>query len=265
MKRLALVAALLFSVPAHAQDEGPRFCPNRPDLGQSACTTDPGRVLFEISAVDWTLAKDDATREDRLLAGDFQARFGLTATSELQIAWSPYGHVRTRDRATGATERSGRVGDVVIGFRQNLRNPDGNGLSYSIQPQVSLPVGRAPVGAGTWGAGLVVPLNYDLSGAAMIGLTSEIEAAPDEDGRGRHFAISETLGLGYELSDRLTAIAEIQIEQDNDPAGHETRALAAGSLAWQPRHGLQFDVLVGAGLTRDFDDVRILTGGAILF
>ncbi|WP_374943296.1 transporter [Sphingomonas sp.] len=268
---LAIAAAVLVPVGAHAQDaaqaqdRGPRFCPTRPSLGESACVTEPGHVQVEVSAVDWTLAKDADAREDTVLAGDFLVRVGVSPTSELQVGWTPYGHVRTRDRATGAIEGDERVGDVVIGYRQNLRSPDGSGLSFGIEPRVTLPVGRSPVGAGTWGAALVVPVTYDLTDTLNIALTNEVDAAPDQDGRGRHFALNEVLGLGYDLTEKLTAVAELQVERERDPADHQTRALAAGSLAWQPRHGLQLDVLVGAGLNRDADDVRMLAGGAVGF
>ena len=41
--------------------------------------------------------------------------------------------------------------------------------------------------------------------------------------------------------------------------------LAAGSLAWQPTGRTQLDVLIAAGLNHDAPDVRVLTGGAVLF
>lgn len=267
MKTILALALLGAAAPALAQadDDGPRFCPNRPSLGESGCTTEPGHVQFEISAVDWT--KDDTrdSREDTVLVGDFQARLGLTPTAELQVAWTPYGHDRVRDKATGLIDRAGRVGDVQVGLRQNLRNPDGKGLSFAIEPSVTLPVGRQPIGAGTWGAGLVVPVTYDLSDALNLQLTNDVEAAPDEDDDGRHFLVNEVLGLALDVSQRVTLNAEIQVTQDNDPSGHETRAVAAGSVAWQPLKRLQLDALVGVGLNRDTPDLEVLTGGAIVF
>ena len=61
-------AALLAAASAIAQDE-PRFCPNRPDLGSSACTVEPGRVLAEVSAADWELDDGPDTRIDTLRKG----------------------------------------------------------------------------------------------------------------------------------------------------------------------------------------------------
>ena len=266
MTRFLPLALLLLAAPALAQsDDGPRFCPNRPSLGESGCTTEPGHVQLEVSALDWTKDETREQREDTVLVGDFQARFGLTSTAELQVAWTAYGHDRTRDKLAGGIDRTAGVGDVQIGLRQNLRHPDGKGLSLAVEPSVTLPVGRQPIGAGTWGAGLVIPVTYDLSDKLNLALTNDVEAAPDEDGDGRHFLAQETVGLGYDLTERLTAVAELQVTQDNDPGGHRTQALAAGSLAWQPTKRVQLDVLVGAGLNRDTPDVRVLTGGAVVF
>ena len=263
-ERLAPLALALLAASAWAQ-ESPRFCPTRPSLGESGCTTEPGHVHLEGSLVDWTKDEDASWRDDTVLVGDFQARFGLTRSAELQVAWTPNGHDRTRDKASGAIDRAQGAGDVRIGLRRNLKNPDGMGLSFAIEPSVTLPVGKRPIGARDWGAGVVVPVTFDLSDKLNLALTNDVEAAPDEDGKGRHFLLNEVVGLGYDLSDKVTAVAEVQVVRDNDPLGHETQAFAAASLAWQPTKRTQLDVLVGAGLNRAAPDLRILTGGAVLF
>ena len=147
MKRALAAALALAPATAWAQDE-PRFCPNSPSLESSACTTEAGRVHVEATLGDWQLERDASQRIDTVLAGDVLVRAGVGPSTEVQFEWTPYGHVRTRDRATGLVEKQARVGDVTLGVRQNLRNPDGKGLSFGIQPSVTLPVGRSPVGAG---------------------------------------------------------------------------------------------------------------------
>lgn len=265
IRRLALLAGLALATPAFAQDEGPRFCPNRPSLGESACVTEPGHVQLEVTALDWQLDRTPDAREDTIIAGDFQVRLGVTPTGELEVDWTPYGHVRTRDRLSGAIDRVGRVGDVQVGWRQNLRNPDGKGLSFGIEPSVTLPVGRTPVGDGTWSAGLVVPVSYDLAEKLNLGLTSEVDAQANESGHGRHFSALETVTLGYDISDAFSVSAEFQVVQDNDPGEHRTQAVAAGSFGWQPRHGMQLNALAGVGLNHDTPDVRLLTGASFVF
>lgn len=264
MKRLAATLVLLAATPAVAQEE-PRFCPNRPSLGSSACTTDPGRVQMEASAFDWERDDTADERSDTIVAGDFLARFGVAPSTEVQVGWTAYGHARVRDKATGRISTESGTGDVLLAVRQNLRNADGDGFSFGIQPQVILPVGGEAIGAGDWGAGVLVPVSYDLSDALNLQFTGEADAAVDEDRDGRHLAYSGIVGLGYQLSKAVTLVGEVQVERDNDPADHQTRALAAGSIAWQPRSGLQLDLLAVAGLNHDAPDLRIVTGGAILF
>jgi hypothetical protein len=278
MKRYAVaLLALAVASPGLAQEGGqqgsqqaaqggdPRFCPTRPSLGASACTTEPGKVQLEVSALDWQRDDTGDSREDRILAGDLLARFGVGATTEVQVGWTAFGHVRTRDKATGAVDAADGVGDVTLAVRQNLRHPDGKGLSFGIEPQVTLPVGHSQVGAGDWGAGVVLPVSYDLGDKINLQFTGEGDAAVDEDGDGRHLAYSGIWGLAYAVSDKVTATAELSVQRDDDPAGHETHSLAALSFAFQPRKTLQFDMLAVAGLNHTSPDVRLVTGGAILF
>ena len=101
------------SGPAHAQDEGPRFCPTARTSARPPARSSPA-ACWSRSARRLDAREDDADHaRTRSLIGDMLARFGVTDTSELQIGWTPYGHVRTRDQATGAIERSDRVGDVA--------------------------------------------------------------------------------------------------------------------------------------------------------
>ncbi|WP_380787459.1 transporter [Sphingomonas sp. R86521] len=264
--RLGLLGlAMIAATPALAQADEPRFCPNRPSLGSSACITEPGKVQLEVSGVDWQRDDSSDSREDTVLSGDVLARIGLGASTEAQIGWTGFGHVRTRDKTTGAIDTVNGVGDVTLALRQNFANPDGKGLSYGVEPFVTLPVGREPIGAGDWGAGVIVPVTYDLSDKVNLAFTGEADAQPDEDGNGRHFAYSGIVGLGYELSKQWTVVGELSVARDDDPMDKHTEAVAAGSLAWQPRNGLQLDMLGTVGLNHDAPDFRLVTGGAILF
>ncbi len=262
MKRGALLLALL-AAPAAAQE--PRFCPNRPDLGSSACTTLPGQVQLEVSAVDWELDDADDARTDTVLVGDVIARFGIGPRTEVQASWTPYGRVRTRDKATGAVDIASGVGDVRLALRQNLQGPDGKGFSFGLEPFVTLPVGNAEIGAGDWGAGMVLPVSFDLGEAANLAFTGTAEALPDEDGDGRHLSLAGIVGLGFELGRQVTVVGEVSMQRDDDPHGRRTLTVAAGSVAWQPAETWQLDLLVAAGLNRDTPDLQVALGGAVVF
>ena len=265
MKALAgVLVALMATAPAFAQDE-PRFCPNRPSLGSSGCTTEPGHVQIEASAFDWQRSDDDADREDQIVAGDVLVRVGLGASTEAQVGWTAYGQVRTRDKLTGGVSTDRGTGDVLIALRQNLQNPDGKGFSFAVQPYVTLPVGRSPIGAGDWGAGVLLPVTYDLSDKLNAQFTGELDAAVDQDGDGRHDAYSGIAGLSYAVTDDVTLVGEFSLSRDDDPVDAHTEALAAASIAWQPGKRYQLDLLAVAGLNHDAPDFRLVTGGAIVF
>ena len=258
MKRCVIGALLLSASPALAEER--EYCPTRPGLGTTPCTIAPKRVSVETALTDWTLDDQSDQRTDTILIGDTFVRVGLTDTIEAQIGWTPYGHVRTRDKTTGMVDRAGRVGDVTVGAKANLLHPDGSGLSIAVQPFVTLPVGRTPVGGGDWGTGVVVPVTYDLSDTLNLATTSEVDAAVNGDGRGRHLAYSEVLGLGIKLSKSLTGTVEAQVLRDEDPAGHTTQGFASASLAWMARDDLQLDLGAVAGLNRDAPDVELYLG-----
>ena len=266
-RRLALAAgaALFAATAASAQDsDGPRFCPTRPSLGSSPCTVPSGRVLVEASALDWQRDDRSDSREDRVLAADLLARIGVGATTEVQVGWTAFGHDRERDVTSGTVERTDGVGDVTLALRQHLLGGQTDGFSLGVQPYVTLPAGRYPIGAGTWAAGAVVPVQYDL-GNASLQFTGEVDAAANGSGSGRHLAYSGIWGASYKLTGAVTVTGEVSLQRDRDPDGHETHALAALSAAWQPTGRTQLDLLAVAGLNRTSPDVRLVVGGAVLF
>lgn len=256
-------AALLAASPAFADD--PRFCPTRPSIGGSSCTTEPGRVHVEMSTLDWQRDDQPDQREDRIVTADILTRAGVGKDTEVQLEWVGYGRDRTRDRASGAVDTVTGTGDVTFAVRQHLAGAKGKAFSAGVQAYVTAPTGRTPIGAGTWSTGVIIPVQYDLTEKLAVAVTGEVDAAANESGMGRHLAYSEITGLRYKVSDRVTATAELELARDNDPDGRATQALAALSAAWRPTKVVQFDILAMAGLNQAAPTVRLVTGGAILF
>jgi hypothetical protein len=259
-----MTTAVRFGATAAAAEDR-RFCPERPGLLTPACTIAPGKVAVETGLGDWTLEQDADSRTDTILLGDTTVRIGVSDAVEAQVGWTPFGHVRERDKTSGDIDSRDRVGDVTLGFKANLQHPNGKGLSIALNPFVTLPVGRMPVGGGTWGAGLLAPVTYDLSKKVNLQFTSEIDAAVDEDGHGRHFAASETAGFSVALSKVVKATIETQVLRDDDPDGATTQALGALSFAWMVSKKMQLDIGGAAGLNRDAPDGELYFGIARLF
>lgn len=261
--RTFLYLAVLIAAPAAAQDRD--LCADRPGLGTPPCTVAPGKVMVEVGLVDWTLDRQPDTRTDTLLAGDTLVRFGVADHAELRIGWTAFGHVRERDRLTGAIDTMAGVGDVTVAANRNLVNPDGSGTSISLLPYATLPTGGSAIGAGDWGAGMLIPVSVELGGGVKLGLTPEIDAAVDDDRHGRHLAYGSVVGLGVDLSDAVSAAGEAQVIRDRDPGDHSTQALAGLSLGWQPGRDTQLDVGTNIGLNRASPDVELYVGVARRF
>jgi hypothetical protein len=262
MRLSCATAIALTATAARAESELRDFCATRPGLGTPACTVDPGHVMVEVGLVDWTLNLQPDARTDTVIAADLLVRYGLDATTEVQLGWTSYGHVRVRDNATGAISNMGRTGDILLSFRKSLSGPNGK---VAIQPFVTLPVGRSPIGAGDWGAGVLIPFGFDLGKGIQIAFTPEIDAAVDQDGSGRHLAFGSVVGLSEALTKTLNLTEEISATRDDDPSGHSTTTLASLSLAYQPGKNTQFDVGTVAGLNRNSPDVEVYFGVARRF
>lgn len=259
---LGLLVALALAAPAHAEPARD-FCPDRPGLGTPACTIDDGQIAVELGLADWTQDGGATNSSDTITAGDLLLRYGISQNLEVQWGWSLYGHVRSRAGNVRMADSS--TGDMRIALRQNLQNPDGSGLAIAIMPYVSLPTGGSAIGAGDWGAGIIVPVSRELLGGYAVGLTGEVAASPDADGAGRHLSYAMVAGLDVPLAEQLGATFELSAARDHDPAGASTQWLGGISLGWSPRPSLQLDVGVNLGLNRQAPDSAVYAGIAYRF
>ena len=266
--RLLLAAAALAAIPAAASAQEQDYCAERPGLNTPPCIMAPGRASVEFSLADWTLEQSGHERSDTVTIGQTAIRVGLSDRAEAQLGFTPFGHARTRNSAPGGTGVSAvdGIGDVRLGLKALLTDPGSSGpFAMAVLPYATVPVGHSSIGAGDWGAGVLLPISYSLGDRVGLALTPEVDAAVDDDGDGRHLAYGSAAGLSYALTDTLTATGEIQALRDDDPGGHSTQAKAALSFAYLANANTQFDVFGAAGLNRDTPDAEIYAGVARRF
>lgn len=264
MRTLAvtLVIALisLATTPALADDRD--FCADRPGIGTPPCTLAPGSLMLEATGAEWDHSSDAQSVEDKLTLGDFALRVGVTQSAEVQFGLTSYIHDRDRDRATGLVSHQSGVGDAFVAVRQGLAGPNG---PVAIQAFVIVPTGDAAVGAGDWGGGVLLPVQLKLPSGFQLGLTPEIDAAVDADGKGRHLAYGGVAGLSHDVGKNVSAGAEIAAFEDEDPGGHSLDARVTGELAWQVNPRLQLDVEGDLGLSSGAPDHAVMVGFAEKF
>ena len=254
--------ALLCATAAHAQ-AAREFCPDRPGLGTPACTIDRGRFAVELGLLDRTLDREAGDRVESFAAGDLLVRYGLADDLEVQVGWTAYGRVESR--TGGIEETSEGTGDLLVAVRRNLAGNDGGDFAIAVMPYATLPTGSNPLGAGDWGAGLLVPMSYSLPHGLSAALTLEADAAVDGDGDGRHLAYSAIAGIDVPLGESLGATFELAASRDDDPAGTASPLVAGLSAGWTPNDDLQLDVGANIGLNRTADDLELYVGIARRF
>ena len=259
---IAATGLALAAVPAAAQDSGRDFCADRPGFGTPTCTLAPGEAMIELGLAGWERASDAATREDSIATGDVLLRVGVAEAMEVQIGFGGYGRTRSRDRMTGLVTRDSGVGDILLAARHGLAGPNG---PVAVQAYVTLPVGTSPVGAGDWGAGVLLPIEFDLGAGLGLALTPEVSAAVDGDGNGRHIAYGGTIGLSGEIAPGIGVSGEVLLIRDNDPLGHATDARGAVAAAWQVAADWQIDAEVDIGLSAAAPDHALIVGIAHRF
>jgi Putative MetA-pathway of phenol degradation len=255
MRVLWLLLSALIATSARAELRD--LCVDRPGLGTPACTIDPGHVIVEVGLVAWTLDRQPDMRTDTIVTGDFLVRMGLDDTTEAQFGWLASGQSRTRDIASGSISRVSGGGDIVLALRKNVSGPNG---PVAVQGFVTLPTGGATIGAGDWGAGILVPLSIDLGSDFSVDLTPEVDAAVDQDRSGRHLAFGSTIGFSAPLTKALTMTAELSVMRDDDPAQRSTMTLASTSVGYQTDDDTQIDFGAVAGLNSDSPDLELYLG-----
>ncbi len=265
----ALLAAMLtcaIAVPARA--DGLRdFCADRPGKGTPPCILDKGHIQAEMSLIDLTHGRSADATNDAALIGDLLIRAGVSKTTELRIGWTPFGVVYNHDLLTGLRTRNSSIGDITLGFRTSLKNPDGSGISIAVQPSVSLPTGGSAIGNGTWSASVALPISVPLTQSVQLALTPEIDAAPNSDGLGRHPRYGGVIGVGVPLGERVSAGVEVAAFRDQDPTGRSTKATFDMTLAWMPKavKDFQIDAGVYAGINSETPRLQFALGIAKRF
>ncbi|WP_420605708.1 transporter [Novosphingopyxis sp.] len=269
MLRQTGIAAALFggtimtAGPAMAQDDGPRNCPDRPGLGSSTCSTEPGRLSVEIGIGGWTIDKTDDARSDSVSVGDSFLRYGVDDKTEVQLGFTAYTH--NYERTGDVISEDGGFSDIRLGVRRNLLGNDGGDVALAVEPYVTLPVGDNSVSADDWSAGVVVPASFSLGSGFGLGATSIAAASVDADGDGRHFSATEYLGIAHAVGQNLSATAELGLTYDDDPSGDSWAPVASISVGWTPRGLLQLDAGTVVGLDDDSPDVQVYIGISKLF
>jgi hypothetical protein len=254
---LGLLAAMAVAQGAVAEERP--LCADRPGKATPPCITDVGHLQVEAGLVDWSRQNQDGERIDTLALGGVELRTGLTRRSEIELGWTAWS--RADDRIAGATTRTRGVGDLFLGLRTALSDPDKDGPQVALEPYVTAPTATHGQGAGGWEGGLIAPVSLPLTQGFALGMSPQLAVKRDPAGGGTHLdwsaAASVSRGFGP-----VSLAVELWGDVDDQSGGAVTQVSADAAAAWTPASvpDLQLDLGVNLGLNRNTPDEEIYAG-----
>lgn len=158
------------------------------------------------------------------------------------------------------------MGDLSVGFRHSLANPDGSGVSVALAGFLTAPTGARALRADGFEGGVVLPISLPLDDDWSLSLSPGIDVVADSDGEGRHAAYAMVAGLGRSWGQWALG-GELWVSRDDDPLEAVTQSTFDLTAVWTPPSmpDAQIDFGLNFGLNDDSPDVEFGVGVARRF
>ena len=237
------------------------ICTDRPTKANVACTVPAGAIQVEADVVNWTRLDTPGAQVDTILYTNPTLKYGLGATTDVEVNLAPYETVRTRSQ--GASDTIGGVGDLYIRLKQRLTKPSGT-LQVALIPYVKAPTARIGIGNGKVEGGVIAPIVYGLPAGVTLDLGPEVDILADSDGHGRHVQLVGLVNLSKSVG-KTTFYGELWTGQNHDPAATVRQYSADVAVTYLLTPTLQLDVGANFGLNRATPDAQSYLGIAARF
>jgi hypothetical protein len=244
MTRLVPILPLLVPLASCAALERGRDLPvhpQRPTFSNDALTAASGTVELE-TGVSWD-------PKDRL-GTPVSARLGLDSRSELVLGIEPVVLV-------GGGAGKG-IGDLVVGYRQRLREAEGNTPALAWQAQLKAPTADEDEGLGTGETDLFGAFaatwpdaEYSMNAFLQVGVLGD-------PGGGSVWQTAGSFGVGTELEADTTGFAEVVVSLTPELDDEQLYGLLGVQVAQSAGRILDLGVLIG--LSEDAPDFQLFLG-----
>jgi hypothetical protein len=256
LQRVVLVACLSLAsaVGSSAQTiSPPPLTSNRPGIGDSEALVGRGVLQVELG-VETAQSRLETERDLATSWAQATLRIGIVDPIELFVNWG--GVSVNRDSAAGATVIETGSNDVALGAKFAILDESRHGLTLTVAPSSSFPIGGDDFSSGSYDGSLrflwarSLPADWDLSGNVVLLRTS--------DASGRYWDNLVTAGAAKSLSPSLSAFGELAVGLA------EPRAWTVdGGIAWVSRQNVQWDASAGV-LVRGPGQSWFVSGGLTL-
>jgi hypothetical protein len=238
---------------------GAPICADRPTKANAVCTVPAGMLQVESGLAGWSVTQVAGTRTTLVTVAPTTLKLGLTDSSDLELAMTPYARVRVQHGGS----ISG-FGDVLVRYKQKL-TADSAPVQAAVIPFVKLPTASNGLGNGRVEGGLAVPISFAIAGSATMTLGPEADLLADDDGQGRHVAVVNLVNVSGPIAPRLTLAVELWSNLNFDPAHTIRQASADAALSYAASNDVQLDAGMNFGLNRATADVELYAGASMRF
>ncbi len=243
---------LVLATTAGAQPAAAALTSNRPGIADSEALVPAGAIQVEAGV----LARGEPPGDDRRWSqtwGQLTFRLGVTPRIEIFSGWD--GLSLDRVRAAGKSRIVSGVGDLRLGAKIAVLNEDRHGLTLTISPTLSFPLGSPSLSTGSYDGSFrlllarSLPRDWSVSGNVLFLRTS--------DEAGRYWDNAAMLGVTRAFTPSVSAFVEMAGVLLADQPDAWT---IDGGLAWVARPNLQWDISAGHAFHDRGDDWFVSAG-----
>ncbi len=248
---IALSGAL--SATAHAQSSVPEpqvapdvppLITDRPDFTESAQTVPRGMTQIEAG-----VTFERSGREKTTTIGETLVRIGAGNNAEIRVGIPSY------ITARGDGARADGFDNAFLGAKFALVKREN--FPISVLVGTSLPTGNRDVTSREYNAEAVLATETALSD--KIGLAINAGYGRPNEGIGRFSQFFGSASLGFDVSDRVGAYAEV-FAFNQDDRGGSSKQFINGGFTYASNPNLQFDIRAGLGIANDVNGPDYFTG-----
>jgi hypothetical protein len=249
---ICAVGLLVPATTAAAQPAAPPLTSNRPGIGDSEALVPAGAIQVEAGVQGQGEPPGDGRRWAQTW-GQLAFRFGVTPRIEIFSGWD--GLSLERRRGAGTTRTVSGVGDLRLGAKIAVLNEDRHGMTLTISPMLSFPIGSSSFSSGSYDGSFrlllarSLPRDWSVSGNVLFLRTS--------DEAGRYWNNAATIGVSRAITASVSAFVEmagVLLAEQPDAWTID------GGVAWVARPNLQWDVSVGHTFHDRGDDWFVSAG-----
>jgi Putative MetA-pathway of phenol degradation len=236
------------------------FLPDRPYVTDSPYTVDAGHCLVEMGLFEYTRDRW-GMRLDEFAFGDTNIRLGVTNYADIELMFTAYSYLLTRNNTGGQLKQSG-FSDTMLRSKINILGDDAGPVAIAFFPGVTFPSGAAGVtGGGFAGFGGLLA-EFALPAGFKLRTESAIQTIHEPSG-GSVLNYWNSAGLGHAITKTLATYIELwtQIPTAN---GSWMGTFDTG-LIYQPAKNWQLDAGVNIGVTKAAPGLFPFVGAAWQF